>query len=92
MGKQIITSLYLTKISEPFPVKRTWVERLFSQPWRPWKATKMITRQVPSDEVIMMEDKIIMHPATLKQLEAALEREGNVIHSQQIRNEHLWRP
>ena len=74
MGKRIITSPILTKTSDPFPVKRTWIERLFSLPWRPWKATKMITIQVPSDEVIIMADTITMHPETLRKFQAELEK------------------
>ena len=72
-GKQIITSVYLTKTSDPLSVKRTWKERLFSRPWKPWQATKMITIQVPSDEVLVMMDRIIMHPEMFRRLQTKLE-------------------
>jgi hypothetical protein len=42
-------------------VKRTWVERLFSWPWRPWQKWKAI--QVPSDEMIGVGSTFFVHPA-----------------------------
>jgi len=76
-GKEIITSLHMTKTSDPFSVKRTWRERLFSWPWRPWQTTKMITKQIPSDEVYVFEDRMMMHPETLRQLQAELKEHTN---------------
>lgn len=72
-GKQIITSAFLTKTSGPFSVRRTWRERLFSWPWKPFKATKTITIQVPSDEVLVMADRIIMHPEMFRRLQDKLD-------------------
>lgn len=52
---KILTSEYLADT-----VLRTWKERLFSWPWRPWKKTK----KVPFNEVFLWNgDTIICHPS-----------------------------
>ena len=48
-------------------VPRSWVERLTSWPWRPWRSTRTI--QVPSDDCYMMgRDVMICHPEKAKQI------------------------
>jgi len=79
-GKQVITSPYLTKMSEPFSAKRSWKERLFTRPWQPFKSTKMITEQIPSDEVLLFDGKIVIHPITLEKLKFKLELDKNESH------------
>jgi len=44
-------------------VKRTWKERLFSLPWRPFQKTKVVTYNVPDETVLKMDDRIICHPS-----------------------------
>ncbi len=66
-GMPIITSPYLTE-DEEREVSRTWPERLWSWPWRPWVATKRITVQVPSTQVFVIDGKYVMHPAALTAL------------------------
>ena len=61
MGRRVIVSPHLTK-----RVPRSWRERLFSWPWQPWRATKA----VPSDEVLLMDGMLVMHPATYVMLKA----------------------
>ena len=40
-------------------VRRTWRERLFSKPWRPWQATKRVRF------VREMRHLLVMHPSTV---------------------------
>ncbi len=45
-------------------VRRSWRERLFSRPWRPWIATKVIEVDDPETPVVWMVDhRLMMHPA-----------------------------
>lgn len=63
-GVRIIESVYLTEPGEPYKVRRTWRERLFSLPWQPLKATRTITPQVPMRGGYQLGDgTIVMHPA-----------------------------
>lgn len=57
--------------------RRSWSERLFSWPWRPWEKTKTVTVNVPSNEFyIAGGTTIICHPAMLRKVERALEERG----------------
>ena len=67
-GFRIIENPMLTVAGEPYTVKRTWKERLFSKPWRPTRATKTIVPQVPSREVVQYGRTLIMHPVLKKEL------------------------
>lgn len=73
-GRKVILNQALTVPGEPYQVARTWKERLFTRPWRPLKTTRTVVPQVPSREVIMTADVIVMHPAVWKEVEAAIER------------------
>lgn len=43
--------------------RRTWMERLLSWPWRPWRATKMVASWEPRRDVLCMTDgSLVMHP------------------------------
>ena len=55
--------------TKPMDVKRSWKERLFSLPWRPWITHKTI--QVPNYKPAMFRvgDMIIYHPALKKSIE-----------------------
>lgn len=54
---------HMTEAGEPIQLKRSWKERLFSFPWKPWNATKTIIPQVPSRDVIRLGDgTLVMHP------------------------------
>lgn len=74
-GMHVIESLYLTEAGEPYAVRRSWRERLFSRPWRPMTATRTITPQVPMKGGFHLADgTLVMHPETLRQLWAALDQ------------------
>lgn len=67
-GRRVITTVYLTVAGEPMTVRRSWRNRLFSRPWRPWKSTYTYTPQVPSPEVLLVGDTFYVHPATWSNL------------------------
>lgn len=53
---------------EPYETRRTWRERLFSLPWRPLQRTLWVTPMVPSTELIQYGNRIVGHPATLREV------------------------
>ena len=60
---------------EPYEVQRTWKERLFTTPWRPFKRTKTIIPKVPDKFVYFIEGgKVcIAHPASARIIREKLE-------------------
>lgn len=75
-GLKIIESRYLTEAGEPYEVRRSWQERLFSHPWHPWHATKIITPQVPMKGGYRLAGGVVvMHPDTLRTFLAQLEKD-----------------
>jgi hypothetical protein len=69
-GKQVLVSK--TRKST-FKVKRSWKERLFSLPFKPFKKTKdetTFTDLVKDDECIFFEDKILVNEKTFHKLRA----------------------
>jgi len=52
-------------------VDRTWKERLFSFPWKPFKKTKPVTKAKPL--MFRAGDKLIYHPSLRYQLEESID-------------------
>ncbi len=76
-GLKIQESLYLTEPGEPMQVRRSWRERLWSWPWRPWRATKTIVPQVPSKSFYLIgNDTVLCHPAQVAELRRKVEVDG----------------
>jgi hypothetical protein len=69
---RVYENIYLTV---PETVKRTWKERLFTRPWRPFRKTKVI--QVPNPDLIKTSVGLIGHPDTVAKLRKMLEKGGN---------------
>lgn len=70
MTIQIITSTYLTITKQ---VRRSWRERLFTHPWRPWVSHKEV--QVPDPYAYRLcpnRDIYVVHPAMAKPFEEFL--------------------
>lgn len=68
-GMRVIESPYLEQDGEPYTVRRTWRERLFSRPWRPLKATRVVVPRVPYRGAYSLNaTTIVMHPAVLREL------------------------
>lgn len=55
-------------LTEPEIVDRTWRERLFSWPWRPWRKQKVI--QVPRGDVLVMTVPNLFGPGSTKAIVA----------------------
>jgi hypothetical protein len=53
-------------------VCRSWRERLFSRPWKPWRRTKM----VPSHEVLIYGSMVVVHPEVGRELRAGVDGGG----------------
>ena len=69
LGVKIIESRLMVEDGEPYDVKRSWRERLFSRPWRPLRPTRMVVPKVPKREVIILPDgSLVMHPEIAKML------------------------
>jgi hypothetical protein len=66
LGLKVIVSVYAVKDGEPIIHRRSWRQRLFSWPWRPWVTTWTEIPKVPAFYVT--KDSIIAHPAALMEL------------------------
>jgi hypothetical protein len=72
-GLEIVTSAWLTQPGEPVEVRRTWRQRFFTRPWRPWRATYTMIPQVPMDGAVQIGPrKFVMHPDTLLRLKSLM--------------------
>ena len=72
-GLQIVTSVYLTK---PLKTGRTWRERLFSWPWRPWQEFRIIN--VPDRQFYIVGKTVHCHPAMLAELQRVIDLEDKL--------------
>jgi hypothetical protein len=76
-GFNIATNALLTEAGpdEERTRIRSWKERLFTWPWRPWQktATHMAQTQVPSRQVYRIRDTLVMHPSMLEEIKRQLE-------------------
>ncbi len=61
-GVKIIEDRNMVVDGEPYEVRHTWHERLFTRPWKPFKTMRTVIPKIPSSEVLQFEDKWIMHP------------------------------
>lgn len=78
LGHRIIASPLMTMPGKPVQVPRSWRERLFSLPWRPLVAFRLVVPQVPrNDAIILANGTIVVHPVIAKRLrEATLVRDS----------------
>ena len=49
-------------------IRRTWKERFFSLPWRPWIATRLIIHYDPDPRVYIYGNRLIAHPDIIEKL------------------------
>jgi len=62
-GMRIITSLDMVEEGTPYEVKRTWKERLFTLPWKPFYATKTVVPLIPKQTATFLPNgTLVMHP------------------------------
>jgi hypothetical protein len=67
-GMRVIESVWLTEKGEPYTVKRSWRERLFSRPWKPLVSTRTIVPDVPYRGAVQLDaNTLVMHPQTLRE-------------------------
>lgn len=71
-GYRVVTNTSLVMHVEK---RRTWQERLFSWPWRPWQA--MQWTWVPDTRITFDKNTIYCHPAMLDHIRAAFDEKGN---------------
>lgn len=69
-GLKIITDLNLTIQDGTIIVNRSWKERLFTRPWKPWVATKEIFNIIPDPNMYFIEKEgiVFAHPVTARRL------------------------
>lgn len=72
-GLHIITSPYLEQDGEPYTVRRTWRERLFTRPWRPLISTRVVVPRIPYRGAVQIsKTTLVMHPETFRALKDGL--------------------
>ena len=74
-----MTNKNLTIAGEAMEVGRTFHDRWFTWPWRPWVKTWMYTPQIPDPAIYKMSDMLdgqclAMHPETLKHVLEVMSR------------------
>ncbi len=77
-----MTNTHLTIPGKATEVGRTWHDRWFSLPWRPWVKTRMYAPQIPDPHIYKMSDMLdgqcfVMHPETLKRVVEVMEADDN---------------
>lgn len=78
LGIPIIESEVLIIDGEPYERRRTWRERLFTRPWRPWRATQRVIPKVPDPNFYVSSvepwgKQIFAHPVTARRIYEHLE-------------------
>lgn len=72
-GMKIITNPNLVVPGPPVTRRRTWKERLFSRPWRPWKTMVTEATWVPDRKIYHGMGALIVHPAVAEELRRFLD-------------------
>ena len=68
-GIRVLVDPNLTEAGEPVKTKRTWRERLFTLPWRPFMGTKTHIPRVPSRNAIRLPSgDLVVHPAMFEEI------------------------
>lgn len=67
-GYKVIGNELMVVDGNPIYTVRTWKERLFTRPWHPFRRLNKTIPKVPSTQVIMTEDSMIMHPTLVEYL------------------------
>jgi hypothetical protein len=71
---RVVLSDAMTYMDATHTAPRSWRERLFSWPWRPWVATKPVPRFMPRKDAILLADgRLVMHPTTYRALQENVE-------------------
>ncbi len=78
LGIPIIENEILVVDGEPYQRRRSWRERLFTRPWRPWRATKWVVPKIPDPNIYVSNiepwgKRIYAHPVTAQRIREHLE-------------------
>lgn len=73
-GMRIIESVFAVTKGKPREVPRTWRQRLWSWPWRPWVRTRTETPMVPASYQLS-SGTIVAHPAVVEELRRSFPQE-----------------
>lgn len=76
-GFKIITNDHLMVDGEPIQIRRSWRERLFSRPWRPWAAVRTFIPKIPSPQIFEWGDTLIMHSETMRKFREMSRKASN---------------
>jgi hypothetical protein len=69
-GLRVVTNANLVVEDGQEEVRRPWRERLFARPWRPFKATKIVTRFKPDPNLYVIGNRTVAcHPETAARTE-----------------------
>jgi hypothetical protein len=69
-GYPVILNPFMTMVRVTMR-DRTWRERLFTRPWRPWLKVTHTEVIMPSDECYVVNGHLVMHPEMLRTLRNA---------------------
>jgi hypothetical protein len=73
-GMRVVESPHLMVPGGEREVRRSWSERLFARPWRPWRATRRVPVSKPDPNVYRIQGMLVGHPATLAALYAQVQQ------------------
>ncbi len=81
-GHRLMTNRLLTIPGKATEVGRTFHDRWFTWPWRPWVKTRWYTPRIPDPGFYRMSDMldgqcVVMHPETAKRVLEIIEAEDN---------------
>lgn len=81
-GIRLMTNDYLTVAGEATEVGRTFHDRWFTWPWRPWVKTWMYVPRLPDPHLYRIQDHldgqaILGHPETVKDVLTIIEARNN---------------
>ena len=76
-GMKVIESICLEQDGEPYTVRRSWRERLFTRPWSPLVAMRLVVPRIPYRGVVQLDEHtIVVHPQTYRELRDSLAERG----------------
>lgn len=76
-GMRIVGNPLLIKYGEPYEVNRSWMERLFSTPWRPLESKRTVVDKIPSDQILFIDGVYYAHPNVVAKLREVTNAKNN---------------
>lgn len=66
-GFRVIEDNSMVEDGEPYKVKRTLKDRLFSRPWKPLKTQRTVVPKKPKRVALTIGNTLIVHPEMAKE-------------------------